>query len=103
MSRCLANLIGNAVRYAASVKVTAMRREDVAEVIIDDDGPGIPPEFRELVFKAFYRIEGSRNPKTGGVGLGLTIARDVARGHGGNILLEDSPMNGLRVRLLLPL
>lgn len=103
MSRCLANLIGNAVRYAASVKVTAVRREDAAEVIIDDDGPGIPPEFRELVFKPFYRIEGSRNPKTGGVGLGLTIARDVARAHGGNILLEDGPMKGLRVRLLLPL
>lgn len=103
MSRCLANLIGNAVRYAANVRVTAIRREDVAEVIIDDDGPGIPPEFRELVFKPFYRIEGSRNPKTGGVGLGLTIARDVARAHGGNILLEDGPMKGLRVRLLLPL
>jgi two-component system osmolarity sensor histidine kinase EnvZ len=103
MSRCLANLIGNAVRYAKSVKVTAMRREEMAEVIIDDDGPGIPPEFRELVFKPFYRIEGSRNPKTGGVGLGLSIARDVARVHGGNILLEDSPMKGLRVRLLLPL
>jgi len=103
MSRCLANLIGNAVRYAASVRVTAARRGDMAEVIIDDDGPGIPSEFRELVFKPFYRIEGSRNPKTGGVGLGLTIARDVARGHGGNILLEDGPMKGLRVRLLLPL
>jgi two-component system osmolarity sensor histidine kinase EnvZ len=103
MSRCLANLIGNAVRYAAHVKVTARRGEEVAEVIIDDDGPGIPPEFRELVFKPFYRIEGSRNPKTGGVGLGLTIARDVARGHGGNILLEEGPMKGLRVRLLLPL
>ena len=103
MSRCLANLIGNAVRYAAAVRVTAARREDMAEVIIDDDGPGIPPEFRELVFKPFYRIEGSRNPKTGGVGLGLTIARDVARSHGGNILLEDGPMKGLRVRLLLPL
>ncbi len=54
------------------------------------------------MFKPFYRIEGSRNPKTGGVGLGLTIARDVARGHGGNIILEDSPMKGLRVRLTLP-
>jgi len=103
MSRCLANLIGNAVRYAGKVRVAARRGEDVAEVVVDDDGPGIPPEFRELVFKPFYRIEGSRNPKTGGVGLGLTIARDVARGHGGNILLEDSPMKGLRVRLLLPL
>jgi two-component system osmolarity sensor histidine kinase EnvZ len=103
MSRCLANLIGNAVRYAGKVRVAARRRDDMAEVVVDDDGPGIPAEFRELVFKPFYRIEGSRNPKTGGVGLGLTIARDVARGHGGNILLEESPMKGLRVRLLLPL
>jgi two-component system, OmpR family, osmolarity sensor histidine kinase EnvZ len=102
MSRCLANLIGNAVRYAGAVKVTARRHGDVAEVIVDDDGPGIPADYRELVFKPFYRIEGSRNPKTGGVGLGLTIARDVARGHGGNIVLEDSPMKGLRVRLMLP-
>jgi len=103
MSRCLANLIGNAVRYASNVKVTAHRSGDAAEVIVDDDGPGIPADYRELVFKPFYRIEGSRNPKTGGVGLGLTIARDVARGHGGNIILEDSPMAGLRVRLMLPL
>ncbi len=103
MSRCLANLIGNAVRYATSVKVTARRRGDAAEVIVDDDGPGIPADYRELVFKPFYRIEGSRNPKTGGVGLGLTIARDVARAHGGDIVLEDSPMKGLRVRLMLPL
>jgi two-component system osmolarity sensor histidine kinase EnvZ len=103
MSRCLANLIGNAVRYATNVKVTAQRRGDAAEVIVDDDGPGIPADYRELVFKPFFRIEGSRNPKTGGVGLGLTIAREVARGHGGNIILEDSPMTGLRVRLMLPL
>jgi two-component system osmolarity sensor histidine kinase EnvZ len=103
MSRCLANLIGNAVRYASNVKVTAHRSGDAAEVIVDDDGPGIPVDYRELVFKPFYRIEGSRNPKTGGVGLGLTIAREVARGHGGNIVLEDSPMTGLRVRLMLPL
>ena len=102
MSRCLANLVGNAVRYATNVKVTARRRDDAAEVIVDDDGPGIAADYRELVFKPFYRIEGSRNPKTGGVGLGLTIARDVARGHGGNIILEDSPMKGLRVRLMLP-
>jgi two-component system osmolarity sensor histidine kinase EnvZ len=102
MSRCLANLIGNAVRYATNVKVTARRRDEAAEVIVDDDGPGIAADYRELVFKPFYRIEGSRNPKTGGVGLGLTIARDVARGHGGDIILEDSPMNGLRVRLMLP-
>jgi two-component system osmolarity sensor histidine kinase EnvZ len=102
VTRCLTNLIGNAVRYAGHVAIRAGRRNGAAEVIIDDDGPGIPPERRDDVFKAFMRLEGSRNPKTGGVGLGLTIALDVARAHGGAILLEDSPLGGLRVRLRLP-
>jgi two-component system osmolarity sensor histidine kinase EnvZ len=102
MARCLANLLGNAVRYGRHVSVRAGRRGDAAEVIIDDDGPGIPPDKRQEVFKAFVRLEGSRNQRTGGVGLGLTIARDVARGQGGDILLEDSPLGGLRVRLRLP-
>jgi two-component system osmolarity sensor histidine kinase EnvZ len=103
ISRCLTNLIGNAVRYAAHVSVRADRHDDVIDVIVDDDGPGIPPDRRDDAFKAFVRLEGSRNPKTGGVGLGLTIARDVARIHGGDVLLEDSPLGGLRVRLQLPL
>ncbi|HIJ62724.1 MAG TPA: HAMP domain-containing protein [Rhodospirillaceae bacterium] len=103
ISRCLANLIGNAVRYAGQVVVQAGRQGHAVEVIIDDDGPGIPEDKRKEVFRAFYRLEGSRNPKTGGVGLGLTIARDVVRGHGGEIFLEDSPLGGLRVRLRLPL
>jgi two-component system osmolarity sensor histidine kinase EnvZ len=103
MTRCLDNLIGNAVRYAGKVEVSVARQDDMAEVLIDDDGPGIPLQYRDHVFKAFFRLEGSRNPKTGGVGLGLAIARDVARGHGGDITLEDAPLGGLRVRLLLPL
>jgi two-component system osmolarity sensor histidine kinase EnvZ len=103
ISRCLSNLLGNAVRYAGKVAVGVHRREDAAEVVIDDDGPGIPLQYRDEVFKAFFRLEGSRNPKTGGVGLGLTIARDVARGHGGDIELGDSPLGGLRARLILPL
>ncbi len=102
VSRCLTNLVANAVRYGGHVAVRAGRRGDTAEVIIDDDGPGIPHDKRDDVFKAFLRLEGSRNPATGGVGLGLTIARDVARSHGGNVLLEDSPLGGLRARLRLP-
>ena len=72
------------------------------EVIVDDDGPGIPAEQREDVFRPFHRLEQSRNPATGGIGLGLTIARDVVRGHGGDILLDQSPEGGLRVRVRLP-
>ncbi|MBF0374891.1 MAG: HAMP domain-containing protein [Alphaproteobacteria bacterium] len=103
MGRCLDNLIGNAVRYAGHVALRAGRRVDGVEITVDDDGPGIPLDRREDVFKAFVRLETSRNRQTGGVGLGLTIARDIVRGHGGDVTLEDSPWGGLRVRLRLPL
>ena len=102
MERGLTNLIGNAVRYAGHVAVRAGERPEGFEILIDDDGPGIPAENREDVFKAFFRLDSSRNQETGGVGLGLTIARDVIRSHGGDIHLEDSPLGGLRVRLTLP-
>ena len=102
ISRSLMNLVGNAARYGKHVAVRAGRRGDAVEVLIDDDGPGIPAERREEVFKAFVRLEGSRNPKTGGVGLGMTIARDIVRAHGGDVFLEDSPFGGLRVRVRLP-
>lgn len=101
--RCVANLLDNASRYADHVTIRAGTRGDAIEVTIDDDGPGIPADCREEVFKPFYRLDGSRNPGTGGVGLGLTIARDVLRGHGGDIDLSDSPTGGLRARLRLPL
>lgn len=103
VERCLSNLIGNAVRYAEHVAVRVGQRADAVEILIDDDGPGIPAAKRDDVFRAFVRLETSRNPETGGVGLGLTIARDVARSHGGDIQLDDSPLGGLRVRMLLPL
>jgi two-component system osmolarity sensor histidine kinase EnvZ len=101
--RCVANIIGNAGRYAANLSIRAGRRGNDFEVIFDDDGPGIPVEKREDVFKPFFRLEESRNQATGGVGLGMTIARDSARGHGGEVLLEDAPSGGLRVRLVLPI
>ena len=103
MARALGNLIGNAIRYGGQVWVRVGCRRDAAEVLIDDDGPGIPPERREEVFKPFTRLEESRNLGTGGVGLGLTIARDIVRTHGGDLLLEDSPLGGLRARVRLPL
>ncbi len=103
LGRAVDNLIGNAMRYGGRVRVQVLRRGDMAEIIVDDDGPGIPAERREDVFKAFTRLETSRNSQTGGVGLGLTIARDVVRSHGGDILLEDAPQGGLRARIRLPL
>jgi two-component system osmolarity sensor histidine kinase EnvZ len=69
---------------------------------VDDDGPGIPPERREEAFRAFNRLDESRNQNTKGVGLGLAIARDAARSHGGDVRLEDSPLRGLRAVLRLP-
>jgi two-component system, OmpR family, osmolarity sensor histidine kinase EnvZ len=100
--RCLANLVQNAVRYASWVGVRVAAQGDHVWIAIDDDGPGIPPDQREAVFKAFYRLDRSRNPSTGGVGLGLTIARDIVLGHGGDIELRDAPEGGLRVLVRLP-
>ena len=102
VKRCLANLIGNARRYADHVWVQAGRRDDAIEITVDDDGPGIPASSHEDVFRPFFRLEGSRNRSTGGVGLGLTIARDVVRSHGGDITLADSPRGGLRAVVRLP-
>lgn len=100
--RCLDNLIGNALRYGGQVAVRAVWRDHTVLVIIDDDGPGIPPEQREAVFRPFVRLDPSRNTASGSVGLGLSIARDIAHGHGGDIRLEDSPLGGLRAILTLP-
>ncbi len=101
--RCLNNLIGNAVRYAQNVWVIAKIKNLTLEIIVDDDGPGIPPDRREDVFRPFTRLEESRNPTTGGVGLGLTIARDTVRGMSGEISLSDSAHSGLRVYVRIPL
>jgi two-component system, OmpR family, osmolarity sensor histidine kinase EnvZ len=102
MRRCISNLLSNARRYGTHIWVTVLAQGDAVDIFIDDDGPGIPPAQRENVFRPFFRLDPSRNPATGGVGLGLTIARDVARGHGGDLTLEESPQGGLRVRLHLP-
>jgi two-component system osmolarity sensor histidine kinase EnvZ len=101
--RCLGNLIANARRYADHVWVHAGRRGEQIEITIDDDGPGIAADRRDDVFRPFFRLDQSRNPETGGTGLGLAIALDVARGHGGDISLEDSPQSGLRARIRLPI
>ena len=102
MHRCLVNLIANARRYGKHVWVTVVESNALVEVLVDDDGPGVPPADREAVFRPFFRLDSSRNPETGGTGLGLAIARDVVRVHGGEIALEDSPHGGLRARVRLP-
>ncbi len=102
MRRCLGNLIGNALRYGSAVAVTVEETENNLFIHVDDDGPGIPADKRADVLRPFVRLEESRNPDTGGVGLGLTIARDIARSHGGDLLLTDSPLGGLRASVRLP-
>jgi two-component system osmolarity sensor histidine kinase EnvZ len=102
LKRCIANLVSNARRHGNHVWLTVLPARDGIDILVDDDGPGIAPENREAVFRAFFRIDSSRNITTGGVGLGLTIARDVARGHGGELTLEESPQGGLRARVHLP-
>jgi two-component system osmolarity sensor histidine kinase EnvZ len=102
LRRALSNVIGNARRYARRIEVSFRARGHGVDVIVDDDGPGIPAERREDVFRPFFRLESSRNPETGGTGLGLAIARDIVRTHGGELTLHDSPLGGLRAVLRLP-
>ena len=101
-ARLLANVIGNSLRYAKNVRVEATHTRGSLTVIVDDDGPGIPPDSREDVFKPFVRLDNARNLDASGTGLGLAIARDVARSHGGDITLDDSPMGGLRAVVRVP-
>jgi two-component system osmolarity sensor histidine kinase EnvZ len=84
------------------VRVSVEREGGMITIAVDDDGPGIPADQREDVFRPFVRLDQSRNPNTGGVGLGLTIARDIARGHGGDVTLSESPLGGLRAAVTLP-
>ena len=100
--RCLANLVSNAARHADSIAITGHRDHRWLTVTIDDDGPGIPQDMREEVFKPFLRLDTARNVDEGGSGLGLAIARDIARSHGGDIFLGDSPMGGLRATVRVP-
>jgi two-component system osmolarity sensor histidine kinase EnvZ len=100
--RCLANLVSNAARHANAIAITGHRDHRWLTVTVDDDGPGIPHNMREEVFKPFLRLDDARNQDEGGTGLGLAIARDIARSHGGDITLGDSPMGGLRATVRVP-
>ncbi|MBC9250581.1 two-component sensor histidine kinase [Pseudomonas alcaligenes] len=99
---CISNLLENALRYAGHARIELHDSPQQIEVRVCDNGPGIAPEQREAVFEAFFRVEGSRNRSSGGVGLGLTIAREAARRQGGDILLEETPGGGLTAILRLP-
>lgn len=103
LRRMLSNIVSNACRYGKHIRISLQECSNRLEITVDDDGPGIPEDKREDVFKAFYRIEQSRNKETGGIGLGLAIVKDVVRAHGGVVRLSDSPMGGLRVEVKLPL
>jgi two-component system osmolarity sensor histidine kinase EnvZ len=100
--RCLSNLVSNAARYAPAIAITGHRDHRYLTVTVDDDGPGIPANLREDVFKPFLRLDDARNQDEGGTGLGLAIARDIARSHGGDIVLGDSPLGGLRATVRVP-
>jgi two-component system osmolarity sensor histidine kinase EnvZ len=100
--RAVANLVNNAARFAEHVKVAAKRQDGTLTVAVEDDGPGIPETEREHVFRPFYRLDHARNQDSGSTGLGLAIARDIARIHGGDIELSQSPLGGLKAVLRVP-
>lgn len=101
-ARLLGNIVGNAFRYAEKVSIKATHTRGRLTIIVDDNGPGIPADRREDVFRPFFRLDEARNQDEGGTGLGLSIARDIARSHGGDITLEDSPIGGLRAVIRVP-
>lgn len=103
IKRCITNLVTNATRYGKKVAIRAVRQAESIEIAVIDDGPGIPAGKREDVFRPFVRLESSRNQATGGIGLGLTIARDIVRGHGGDIVLQEAAGGGLKASVRLPL
>jgi two-component system osmolarity sensor histidine kinase EnvZ len=102
LRRCLTNLVDNAMKHGRRVVVGLSRDERFAEIAVEDDGPGIPEARREEAFRPFHRLDEGRNLQKGGSGLGLSIARDIARAHGGDIVLAKSALGGLKAIIRLP-
>ena len=101
-TRLITNLVSNAWRYADHVEIRAHNGRSWLTVTVNDDGPGIPSDMREEVFKPFFRLDEARNQDKSGTGLGLAIARDIARSHGGDVTLSDSPLGGLQATVRVP-
>ena len=102
IQRCLNNLIDNSIKYSNNIDIQLTKSKDYLSIIIDDDGPGISKKEYYNVFKPFYKIDKSRSDSKSSVGLGMSIASDVVKSHGGSIALDKSPQNGLRVKVILP-
>jgi len=102
IQRCLNNLIDNGIKYANKININLNKNNKYIIIIVDDDGPGIENKEYENVFKPFYKVNKSRGDSKSSVGLGLSIASDIVNSHGGNITLNKSPQNGLRVKILFP-
>lgn len=102
LKRAITNLVSNALKYADHARVTVINGPHWAEIVVDDDGPGIPPERYEEAFRPFARLDEARSQNASGSGLGLTLARDTARMHGGDVRLAPSPLGGLRAILRIP-
>ena len=103
MKRAVTNLVSNAARFGDRVVIRVATDRAWLTIDIEDDGPGIPAAERDNVFKPFYRLDNARNQEAGNSGLGLAIARDIARGHGGDVTLDESPLGGLKASLRVPL
>ena len=104
LTRAFANIIENAARYAnKKIKISEYDTADTVEVIIEDDGVGIPDDKKADALRPFVRLDAARGDKTGGTGLGLSIAQTAIENHGGQLFLEDSDLGGLRVRVVLPI
>jgi two-component system, OmpR family, osmolarity sensor histidine kinase EnvZ len=102
LKRAITNLLSNAVKFGDTVNVMLVDGPHAAEIHIDDDGPGIPKDRHEEAFRPFSRLDEARSQNTSGTGLGLTLARDTARAHGGDLRLTESALGGLRASLRLP-
>jgi signal transduction histidine kinase len=103
LKRLFVNLVDNAVKFGSTARARVLAEGDMAVIEVDDDGPGMPESEIERVFEPFHRVETSRSRETGGIGLGLSVARAVARGHGGDVVLRNRASGGLRARVSLPI